>query len=226
MGGMPNPKSSNISGLVTLLLRLALIAAAILAAMISNWAAVFASLGTFGLTYAPRALAHQINIRLPLQFELSITVFLYATIFLGEVGGYYEKFWWWDVLMHASSAFAFGFAGFLVLFVLFAKNKIKSSPFLFAIFSFTFGLAIGAIWEIIEFTIDSLFGTNMQKSGLRDTMGDLIVDALGAGVASLIGYVYLKFKVQDSFDALINLFLQANPRFKPKLLPGFWRERQ
>jgi hypothetical protein len=40
--------------------------------------------------------------------------------------------------------------------------------------------------------MDSLFGLNMQKSGLRDTMWDLIVDALGALVVSILGYLYLK----------------------------------
>ncbi len=225
MGDKAQPKLSNISALLTLLLRLALVAAAILAVMIQNWAAVFASLGTFGLTYAPRAIAHQVNVRLPLQFELLTTIFLYATIFLGEVGGYYEKFWWWDTVMHASSAFAFGFAGFLVLFVLFVKNKVKASPFLVAVFSFTFGMAIGAVWEIFEFIVDSVFGANMQKSGLRDTMGDLIIDALGASLASLVGYISLKYNIHDPFDALINSFLQVNPRFKPKLRHRFWRKQ-
>ena len=36
--------------------------------------------------------------------------------------------------------------------------------------------------------MDILFGLSMQKSGVIDTMGDLIVDAIGAGA----GYWYLK----------------------------------
>jgi hypothetical protein len=68
---------------------------------------------------------------------------------------------------------------------------------LIAVFAFIFGLAIGAIWEIYKFSMDTLVGTNMQKSGLVDTMSNLIVDMLGAGTASIIGYVYLKRKVWD-----------------------------
>jgi uncharacterized membrane protein YjdF len=219
MSDTARPDPTRITALITMLLRLALIAAAILSGMTANWSALFASVGTIGLTYAPQVLAHQLNVRIPLLFELIITIFLYASIFLGEVGNYYERFWWWDSVLHIGSAFAFGFAGFLVLFLLFMKNKVKASPFLVAVFSFTFGLAIGAMWEIFEFMVDSLFGTNMQKSGLRDTMGDLIVDAFGAGLASVIGYIYLRFKIRDPFDALINLFLQANPRFRTRF-PG------
>lgn len=61
-----------------------------------------------------------------------------------------------------------------------------------------FALGVGALWEIFEFTMDSLFGMNMQKpmlgdpSGLTDTMWDLIVDATGALVISVLGWRYLK----------------------------------
>ena len=37
-------------------------------------------------------------------------------------------------------------------------------------------MTIGVIWEIFEFTMDHVFDLTMQKSGLPDTMTDLIVD--------------------------------------------------
>ena len=52
-------------------------------------------------------------------------------------------------------------------------------------------MAIGATWEIFEFTMDKLFGLSMQKSGLDDTMYDLIVDTFGALSAAAAGYYYL-----------------------------------
>jgi hypothetical protein len=104
----------------------------------------------------------------------------------------------------------------LILYLITARGKLKASPFLIAIFSFAFGLAIGALWEIFEYAMDTWFGLNMQKSGLRDTMADLIVDAIGAGVASVTGYIYLRFNIHDPFDRLIEWFLQENPRFKPR----------
>lgn len=72
--------------------------------------------------------------------------------------------------------------------------------------AFCFALAMGAVWEIYEFTMDSVFGTNMQKymldngtaligqAALQDTMKDIIVDAIGALVMSTIGYISLKYK--------------------------------
>lgn len=216
MSNHTHVSSERITPIINLILRVILLLAGILAALTQNWSAVFASLGALLLTYVPKALASQINVRLPLQFELFIIIFLYGTIFLGEVGDYYERFWWWDIVLHTGSAFAFGFAGFLTLYLLFIRNKLRASPSLIAMFAFAFGMAIGTLWEIFEFAMDQIFGFNMQKSGLRDTMWDLIVDALGAGTASLIGYIYLKYQVKDPFDALINWFLKENPRFKPR----------
>jgi hypothetical protein len=40
--------------------------------------------------------------------------------------------------------------------------------------------------------MDQLFGFNMQKSGLIDTMWDLIMTFAGALIVSILGHFYLK----------------------------------
>jgi hypothetical protein len=79
------------------------------------------------------------------------------------------------------------------------------------LFSFCFALAIGALWEIYEFAMDSIFGLNMQKSGLVDTMWDLVVDAGGAFVASLIGYFYIKLDRGPLIKRILRKLLEKNP---------------
>ena len=61
--------------------------------------------------------------------------------------------------------------------------------------------------------MDQTFGLNMQKSGLVDTMGDLIVDIIGAGVAGLTGALYLRGKALGSVSALVEEFVDLNRRF-------------
>src|SRR3546814_20117211 len=67
-------------------------------------------------------------------------------------------------------------------------------PSFLAVFAFCFSQAIGARWEIFEFTMDQVFGLTMQKpmlgdpSGLTDTMWDLIVNAIGAIASSVAGW--------------------------------------
>ncbi len=81
---------------------------------------------------------------------------------------------------------------------------------------FCFAVASGAIWEIFEFLMDQFFGLNMQKSGLMDTMTDLIMDSLGAFLASAFGYIYLINK-KSKLTVSINSFIKSNPSlFKKK----------
>lgn len=86
-------------------------------------------------------------------------------------------------------------------------------PRFVALFAFMFAVGMGALWEIFEFAMDQLFGMNMQKSGLIDTMWDLIVDTAGALVIALLGWVYLRTSGSDSFlERWIVGFIDANPR--------------
>lgn len=94
--------------------------------------------------------------------------------------------------MHAFSAVALGFIGVGILYEMDKKTIIQARPSTLVFFGFCFALAFGAVWEIFEFNVDQFFGTNMQKSGLMDTMGDLMVDAFGGFVAAFFGYFYIK----------------------------------
>jgi hypothetical protein len=61
--------------------------------------------------------------------------------------------------------------------------------------------------------MDQFFGLNMQKSGLVDTMWDLIVDAVGAGIIAVMGFGYLKAAGNESFlEQWIDGFIDTNPR--------------
>ena len=81
-----------------------------------------------------------------------------------------------------------------------------------ALFAFVFAIGLGTIWEIFEFGMDSLFGTNMMKSGLKDTMCDLIVNCIGALTISVLGWGYLRTEGYDSFlERWVHKFIERNP---------------
>ena len=58
--------------------------------------------------------------------------------------------------------------------------------------------------------MDKTFGLNMQKSGLMDTMSDLIIDSIGAGIAALAGYLYLTKSKYSFFKDLLEQNYVAN----------------
>lgn len=182
------------------------------AAYTQNWFVLALSVLTLVLTFIPQLIQDKYNIHLPVEFEIVTILFIFASIFLGEIQGYYTVYPWWDSLLHGTSAIALGFIGFAILFILDKTSKIQASPFIISVFVFTFALAIGAVWEIFEFAMDQIFGLNMQKSGLVDTMWDLIVDSVGALIASVTAYFYLKRKKTLVFSHMIERFIKQNPR--------------
>jgi hypothetical protein len=186
-----------------------LIAATVFALLTEHWSNVFVTVTALVLTVMPSVFSRRFQIRLPLSFLAAISVFVFATLFLGEVFDFYNRFWWWDVLLHGSSAIGFGIIGFLFVFYLFQGDKYAAPPWAMAMIAFCFAVSIGAIWEIFEFAADQFFGLNMQKSGLVDTMTDLVVDSAGAFIGAISGFFWLKER-QIGFTGMIEEFVQLN----------------
>lgn len=157
----------------------------------ADWLIAFVALSTFILTVVPYVLRNKYRFYVPLEFTAAIAVFIYAAIFLGEAQNFYEKFWWWDSMLHMGSAIGFGLIGIVILLLLYKGDKVKAHPRILSLFAFFFAIALGALWEMFEFIMDQLFGFHMQKNGLHDTMWDLIVGAIGAGISSISGYLYI-----------------------------------
>ncbi len=99
-----------------------------------------------------------------------------------------------DILSHAASGFiatwfAYDFA------VVFQGKKRHLSPALASFFALTFSMFIAVAWELYEFTMDRVYGYQLQTSqllseiGLRDTMEDTICCVVG----SVIGMFLVAF---------------------------------
>ena len=205
--------SDKTNRLLTAILKTILVCGAVLELAQGNWLAALATIGVIIVVLLPVALSHQFDVKIPPEFELCAVLFVMAALFLGEVQGYYQKFWWWDLLLHGASGLILGIFGFLLVHVLNEKEDLHLSlkPSFLAFFAFLFALGMGTLWEIMEFTIDQLFQTNMQKSGIKDTMGDLIVDGIGAMFISVLGYFYLRTVGTDSFlERWIHHFIELN----------------
>jgi hypothetical protein len=206
--------------IISMLLRLSIGFAIGLAAWRMEWIVVFVASAALIATFLPSMIRRKYDVYLPVEFEFLTVLFVYATLYLGEIHSYYTRFWWWDSVLHGGSALVFGVIGFMLVYVLNQEARIhlNMKPGFVALFAFTFALSIGALWEIFEFAMDGFLGLRMQKSGLVDTMWDLIIDAGGALITTLLGYVYLKGKYNSVvFDRLVRRFVEKNPRlFKKK----------
>ena len=197
------------------ILRSTLLLGAVLSAFQMRWLIATVTMAIFVVTMLPAILGRRFNVKIPAEFELLAVVFVYASLFLGELHGYYILYWWWDAVLHMGSGFLLGVFGVLLVYVLNERPKagLDMQPGFIAFFAFMFAIGMGALWEIFEFAMDQSFGMNMQKSGLQDTRWDLIVNTFGAAVISVLGWGYLRTAGSDSFlERWISKFVVANPR--------------
>ena len=156
--------------------------------------------------HLPSILERRLRFELPGLLYGFYIVFLYCAIFLGEVRSFYYLFPRWDSILHFFSSLMTGFFGLMVVTILNRDRHVSMnlSPLFVCLFAFCFSVTIGSLWEIYEFIGDGLFGLNMQKfmtaqgellvghNALRDTMKDIIVDVLGALLASVIGMISIR----------------------------------
>ncbi len=175
-----------------------------------QWLVAFSGSIALLLTFAPAMIERRLKLALPVEITLITCVFLYASFALGEVRDFYEKIWWWDLALHGLSALTIGIIGFLGIYVFYKTNRISVAAGWIATITFALAVSLGAIWEIFEFLMDWFFGLNMQKSGLVDTMTDLMINATGAAIAALLGYFY----VRDEDSLVARRIIRACARFK------------
>jgi len=198
---------------LTRLIWLALALSVLISLALGRWSLAFVSLATLVLSFTPPLLANRWSLTLPRPFLLATTLFIVGSIFLGEAFDFYERLWWWDLFLHGFAAIGFGLFGFLFVFMLFEGDRFAAPPLAIAYISFCVSMMMGASWEIFEYGMDQLFGLNMQKSGLDDTMGDLMINFAGAIFASGSGFLYLKGGRGGLVGSAISLFVQRNARF-------------
>lgn len=156
----------------------------------------------------PGVISRKLKIEIPSGMMILFVIFLYCAIYLGEVKSFYYNIHSWDTVLHWFSGAMIGALGFsfVALFNNAERIPVNLSPFFVAAFAFCFAVTLGVFWEFYEYSFDGLLGLNMQKfaledgsllvgrAALQDTMKDLVVDAVGALAASLLGYISLKHK--------------------------------
>lgn len=146
-------------------------------------AAVFAVLGELGgvanLLVAGAALLVARAADLPRLYDLAFTVAMFLTGW-GEALGLYDA---------------------QVAYIALARLEVlpdmreEFSPRHYTglwLVTFALGVAIGGLWEVLEWGSDGLFGSNLSMSN-DDTVGDLIADSLGAAAGGLLLIAWTKY---------------------------------
>ena len=166
----------------------------------------------FIATFLPKIFA-RFDIQTGAEMQIVILLIIYGGLFLGEVRGLFGGALWWDILLKSVAALALSFIGLTVVLTLEDEDLLDASPFMLILFSFSVSFTLGALWEIVEFTLDTLFGFTLQTIGSGIVAHDLVINAIAALLVSIGGYLYTKHGGRNLLSNAIVRLMHSNPRF-------------
>lgn len=148
------------------------------------------------------------------NFPNWLNYFGLAFIIISEDLGIFLKFYeflpYWDLLAHGLSGLLFAV---FFAYVLYANGGDKLPVFLFVLSVALAVAGVAGLWEVYEYGMDRLLGTDGQKvaeciakglSPLADTMEDIMIAMVGAGV------LLLSYLIDKLFGG--RLFYKLSPK--------------
>lgn len=167
--------------------------------------------GMFLVLSMPSLLKKYFKFDIPFELYILIAVFSFSALVLGDVLNFYAKYPWWDSVLHFLSGVILSFIGLWLIHILMGNlsHMIYLNKAFVSIFIIFFSLGMGAIWELVEYTGDGLFGLNTQQymattdgsivgkkdvplvghEALSDSMKDLALDLGGAILVAGYGFI-------------------------------------
>lgn len=115
------------------------------------------------IVFIPLLIEKCSKFRMSFAVTILISVYSVLAIFIGETLQFYYKTTFWDDILHVISGALLLILGYAIVNLCFNREEKLCSRFTMIFFTTCFAIACGVIWELLEFTIDSIFGTNMQK---------------------------------------------------------------
>lgn len=159
---------------------------------------------TVALTFLPSLLNTLFDIKLDIIGSYLYIVTIVMTMYLGNSLKFYDKFFWWDMVIHFLSGIVF-----VSIAVALSKKVVNLEKLPTLFFGFTYSLSHHVIWEVLEYISDCIFHTDHQRwqkvsatvnhvsksaiqpAGLVDTMNDTIICIVGTIVACIAWWFVL-----------------------------------
>lgn len=197
-------KKTKIYKIITYSLRISIIFLLIIKVVKGDFKYIHYLLTTFIFTYYDKILLKCFHFSFSSFINSFILIFIFLSQVLGRTFEFYTIFPFWDIILHTLAGILFYFLGKEIILHL-NHNKINKG--ILIIFCLCFSLAMGTLWEILEFTFDWIFLKNTQGArgligidAILDTMSDLIVLTIGAFFSSIIDFFKRK---KDSKKSLL-----------------------
>lgn len=130
--------------------------------------------------------------------------FIFLAMYLANVWNFYS-IPNYDKFLHLLSGAIIAIIGY-ILFIYLTNDisRKEMNPLTPAIFVILFATAAAGVWEIWEFTTDSLFGLSAQNNSLNDTMWDIICGTVVGIITAIPIYIHSKGRDIKIINTIIN----------------------
>lgn len=176
---------------ISYILKALMVVLILIAATRGQWSLAISGVLALLICMLPAIVNRRYDVALPLALDCLITLALLIHIG-GQVTRAYFILPHYDTIAHFTSGALIAFMAFIVIYVL---DKywygLTMDTYVMAFFVVITAMAIGVVWEFMEWTADLYLGAWSQR-GNQDTMGDLLVDTLAAIVVAVVGVLLVK----------------------------------
>ncbi len=175
-----------------------------------NWVHFGISIATFLGCFLPILFERVARIKIPAVMQGIFAGYIFFSMFCGEVLYLYRDIRGWDALMHATSGALIALGFVLWIRRLIKRKQVRFSSWYQTFFVIACGIMAAALWEIVEFASDRLFGARSQDNSLYDTMTDLLYGTTGTIVLALVYELYERKRRPKTMGWLIDSFERLN----------------
>lgn len=135
----------------------------------------------------PYFITKKLKIELPSIFEIIILLFIFSSEVLGEIQNFYGVFKHFDTVLHTLNGFLCAAVGFSLIDLCNNNSeKFNLSPLYLTIVAFCFSMTIGVLWEFLEYSIDKVMLSDMQKDKLVTKISSVYLNPEGKNKAIVI----------------------------------------
>jgi hypothetical protein len=120
------------------------------------WLSAFLVTLMIATLLSPVIFRKKLDVEIPAECHITAVVFIFASLYLGEIQDFYHRFWWWDIALHTSAGLLIGIVGNLLVYLLHESKRVElhMTPVFISLFAFSFAVTIGTLWDIFEFSMD------------------------------------------------------------------------
>ena len=186
---------------LSLAIKLILILSIINAVSNQLWYIMSTNIFLLILMFIPQAVK-KYQIRIPAEFEWMLLVFVVFTLFLGKISG---------IVVPIFFGIAIAMIGFMVLAILYSNNQIKKDFFLIILFTFSFTITFGFILELLKYYLKIFLGQEISLGIYKFSMQNMTFVIIGAAIASVIGYIYMKSE-KGLIRQAVKKIIKENPK--------------